>query len=249
MKAFFTTILYQPIINLFVGLYQVIPDLGVIIFLVTVISKALLWPLTTKSIRSQRVLAELQPKLEALKKEHKDDQQKMASETMRLYREHNINPFSSCLPLLIQLPVFIALYYVLQAVLQSNQFNLLYSFIPNPGTIKTVTFGFLDLHQPSIVLALLAGASQYWQAKTMIDKQPKPAADADGKNESMSAMMNKQMLYFMPVLTVIIGWKLPAGLTLYWFFSTILTVAQQWYILRHDAGSRTGGVVEGKIVS
>ncbi len=243
MKALFTTILYQPIINLFVGLYNVIPDLGIIILLVTLISKILLWPLTTKSIRAQRVLTELQPRLEALKKEHKDDQQKLASETMRLYREHKINPFSSCLPLLIQLPIFIALYYVLQAVLKSSELNLLYSFVHNPGTIKTVTLGFLDLHAPSIILAVLAGLAQYWQAKSMMSRQTKPAGD-----DSMTAMMNKQMLYFMPALTVIIGWRLPAGLTLYWFFSTILTVAQQWYILRHDAGSRTSGVVEGKIV-
>ncbi|MBP7992653.1 MAG: membrane protein insertase YidC [Candidatus Magasanikbacteria bacterium] len=248
MKALFTTILYQPLINLFVGLYGLIPDLGVIILLVTIISKIALYPLTTKSIRAQRVLSELQPKLEALKKEFKDDQQKLATETMKMYREHKINPLSSCLPLLIQLPIFIALYYVLQAVIKSDQLNLLYSFVPNPGTIKTVTLGFLDLHKPSIVLAVLAGASQYWQAKTMIAKQPKPAGDGSSA-ESMSAMMNKQMLYFMPVLTVIIGWTLPAGLTLYWFFSTILTVFQQMYVLRHDAGSRTSGIVEGKIVS
>lgn len=249
MKALFTTILYQPLINLFVGLYGLIPDLGVIILLVTILSKVVLYPLTTKSIRSQRILSELQPKLEALKKEFKDDQQKLATETMKMYREHKINPLSSCLPLLIQLPIFIALYYVLQAVIKSDQFNLLYPFVHNPETIKTITLGFLDLHKPSVVLAILAGASQFWQAKTMIAKQPKPAADSTSTADSMSSMMNKQMLYFMPILTVIIGWRLPAGLTLYWFFSTVLTVFQQMYVLRHDAGSRTAGVVEGKIVS
>lgn len=246
MKALFTTLLYQPLINLFVGLYGIIPDLGVIILLVTILSKVVLYPLTTKSIRAQRILADLQPKIEALKKEYKDDQAKLAAETMKIYREHNINPLSSCLPLLIQLPIFIALYWVLQAVLKSDQFNLLYPFIKNPGTIKTITLGLIDLHQPSIVLAILAGVSQYFQAKTMLAKQPVRSAE---DQDSMVSMMNKQMLYFMPVLTVIIGWKLPAGLTLYWVFSTVLTVAQQWYVLRHDAGSRTAGVVEGKIVS
>ena len=245
MKALFTTLIYQPIFNIFVGLYQIIPDMGVVILLVTILSKVLLYPLTTKSIKAQRSLTELQPKLEDLKKTHKDDQQKMAAETMKLYREHKINPLSSCLPLLIQLPIFIALYWVLESVLKSDQFHLLYPFIKNPGTIKTVTFGFLDLHQPSIIMAILAGAAQYWQARSMINK--KPALTGQTNESSMAATMNKQMLYFMPILTIIVGVRLSAGLTLYWFFSTLLTALQQEFILRQEKSSSK--VIEGKIIS
>lgn len=245
MKALFTTLIYQPIFNLFVGLYWLVPDMGAVILIVTVISKLALYPLTTKSIKAQKALTELQPKIEAIKKEYKDDQQKMASETMRLYREHKINPLSSCLPILIQLPIFIALYWVLQAVLKSDQFDLLYPFIQNPGTIKTVTLGFLDLHKPSAVLAVLAGLAQYWQARTMIKKRPALATTDENKND-MSAMMNKQMLYFLPAITVIVGWQLSAGLTLYWFLSTVLTALQQIVVLRHDKPK--DGVIDGKIV-
>lgn len=246
MKSLFTAILYQPIINLFVGLYNLIPDLGVIILLVTILIKLVLHPLTTKSIRAQRLVSQIQPKIEALKKEFKDDQQKLAAETMRVYREHKINPFSSCLPVLLQLPILITLYFGLQAVLKSEQLNLLYPFISNPSTLSTMTLNFLDLSKPSIALALLAGLSQFWQTKHMMGSRP---VDEPVDPSSMTAMMNKQMLYFMPVLTVIITWGLPSGLTLYWVFSNVLGVFQQMYVLRHDAGSRTEGVVEGKIVS
>lgn len=246
MKSLFIAILYQPIINVFVGLYALVPDLGVVILLVTVLIKLLLHPLTTKSIRAQRLVSQIQPKIEAIKKEFKDDQQKLAAETMRIYREHKINPFSSCLPVLLQLPILITLYFGLQAVLKSEQLNLLYPFITNPETLSTLTLNFLDLSKPSIVLAILAGLSQYWQTKHMMGKKP---TDEVADPNSMTSMMNKQMLYFMPVLTVIITWSLPAGLTLYWVFSNVLGVLQQMYVLRHDAGARTEGVVEGKIVS
>ena len=81
--------------------------------------------------------------------------------------------------------------------------------------------------KPNYVLAVLAGAAQYFQAKTLSRKNPPTEAGAGGKDEAMMSMMNKQMLYFMPVMTVVIGFSLPAGLTLYWFFSTLLMVLQQ----------------------
>ena len=253
MKALFSVLFYQPIFNGFVGLYYLIPDVGVAIFVLTVIIKAILYPLTGKSIRAQKSLQDLQPKLEALKKEHKGDQQRLAQETMKLYREHKVNPFGSCLPILIQLPIFIALYYVLRDGLASSNFNLLYSFIPNPGHINTLSLGFIDLQERSVVLALLAGAAQFWQAKSLQRRRPpKPIREGGGKDEDMMAMMNKQMLYGLPVLTVFIGVQFPGGLALYWFLSTLLTGIQQWLLFRQDgsagAGGAAGGVIEGKVV-
>ena len=110
MIEFFQTILYIPLFNGFVWLYTVIPDVGIVILIVTVLIKLVLYPLNTSSIKAQRSLQELQPKLDALKKKHKDNQQELAQETMKLYKEHKVNPLGSCLPLLIQLPIFIALY-------------------------------------------------------------------------------------------------------------------------------------------
>lgn len=247
MKALFNALIYQPIFNLFIGLYALIPDIGAVILLVTLIIKAILYPLTKKSIQAQKELTELQPKLEAIKQKYKGDQQALAQETMKLYKEHKVNPFGSCLPILVQLPIFLALYWVFQAGLTTNNFDLLYAFVPNPGSINTTTLGFLDLSKPNVILAVLAGLSQYWQAKMMIAKRPPKNAGPGSKDEDMAAMMNKQMLYFMPVLTVFIGMSFPGGLALYWLLSTLFTVAQQ-YILFKDHKPAAGGVIEGEII-
>ena len=239
IQTLFRTVLYQPILNLFIGLYTLIPDAGVAILLLTVLIKLLLYPLTAKSIEAQKSLTELQPKLEEIKKQHAGNQQMIAQETMKIYKEHKVNPFGSCLPILIQLPVFIALYWVLQAGLSGKDFGLLYSFIPNPVTLNTLSLGFIDLSKRSIVLALLAGAAQFWQAKMMTRKRPPKEAGQGGKDEDMAAMMNKQMLYMMPALTVIIGFQLPSGLSLYWFLSTLLTALQQKIVFNRHAPTPT----------
>ncbi len=250
MGDLFHAILYQPMFNAFVALYNIIPDVGAVILILTIIIKAILYPLTNVSIKAQKSMTELQPKMEALKKQYKDNQQMLAQETMKLYKEHKVNPFGSCLPILIQLPVFIALYLVLRDGLTTTDFNALYPFVQNPGTINTTTIGGISLHDPSIILALLAGVAQFVQAKMMVRKQPPKAAGEAGKDENMMAMMNKQMLYMMPFMTFFIGLKLPAGLSLYWFFSTLLTALQQWILFRKKDGGSTPppGVIEGKLV-
>lgn len=232
MSGIFQTILYQPLFNVLVGLYNIIPghDLGVAIIVITVLVRGALWPLTQKAIVAQKKLQALQPHIDESKVKHKDDKQAQAAALMELYKEHKINPLGSCLPLLLQIPVFIALYWVLGAGLKSEHLDLLYSFMHNPGTLNTVAFGFLPLSQPSIVIAVLAGLAQFWQGSQLAQRQVKPV---DGqKDESMGSMMNTQLKYMMPVVTVIIGIKLAAGLTLYWFFSTFLYAAQQHFLLK-----------------
>ncbi|MEK7084488.1 MAG: YidC/Oxa1 family membrane protein insertase [Patescibacteria group bacterium] len=254
MQALFQTILYQPIFNLFVGFYDLIPDVGVAILLLTVLIKAVLYPLTASSIKAQKSLMELQPKMEELKKKHKDNQQLLAQETMKLYKENKVNPFGSCLPILIQLPIFLALYWVLQAGLTKDSFDLLYSFVPNPGRINTVSFGIIDLKERSILLAVVAGLAQFVQTKMMTRKRPPKSAGEGAKDENMMAMMNKQMLYFMPFMTFFIGLQLPGGLSLYWFLSTALTALQQLVLFRKKDGGAggqkggDGGVIEGKVI-
>ncbi|MBF8280899.1 MAG: rane protein insertase, YidC/Oxa1 family, preprotein translocase subunit YidC [Candidatus Magasanikbacteria bacterium] len=231
MKALFTTILLQPILNLLVGLYHYIPDIGVAIIIVTVVIRLILHPLSKKSIVQQRAMQALQPKLTELKEKYKDDKQKQAAEMMALYKENKVSPFSSCLPLLIQLPILLALYWALEKGLVKQSFDLLYNFVPNPGSIKTLAFGFLDLAKPNIAIAVLAGAAQFIQAKMLMVKQTPPPVNG-AKDENMMNMMNKQMLYMMPAMTVFIGIGIQGGLTLYWLVTTIFTVAQQWWLFR-----------------
>lgn len=237
MIGLFNTIVYQPIFNGFVLLYNLIPDVGVVILIITVVIKLLLYPLTAASIKAQKSLSEMQPRLDELKAKFKDDKQALAQETMKMYKEHKVNPLGSCLPILVQLPIFIALYMVLQAGLASNNFEKLYSFVASPGQLNTVTLGIFDLKNSSIVLALLAGVAQFFQSKMFIRKKAPKVAGEGAKDENMTAMMNKQMLYFLPLMTAFIGMKMPAGLTLYWFLSTLLTVGQQMILFKESKNS------------
>ena len=248
MYELFQTILYQPIFNLFVGLYHYIPDIGIVILLITALIKGILYPLTDKSIRAQKELAELQPKIDAIKEKHKGNKQEISAATMKMYQEHKINPFGSCLPILIQLPVFIALYWVLRDGLTINDYTLLYSFVPNPGQINTVSLGFLDLSKThNLFLAILAGASQFWQAKMMMRSRPKKPITEGKKDEDMAAIMNQQMLYVMPLLTVLIGWQFPGGLAWYWLLNTLFTILQQKIVFSRSDKPK-GGAIDAKVI-
>ncbi len=232
MFALFHTILYLPIFNIFVFLYNFIPghDVGLVILAITILVRLVLYPLTGSSIKAQRSMQELQPKMEAIKKEFAADKQKQTQAIMELYKTNKVNPITSCLPMLVQLPILIALYMVLQDGLASKDLaTSLYTFVSNPGAINQISLSVFNMAKPNYVLAVLAGAAQYFQAKTLSRKNPPKEAGAGGKDEAMMSMMNKQMLYFMPVMTVVIGFSLPAGLTLYWFFSTLLMVLQQMW--------------------
>jgi YidC/Oxa1 family membrane protein insertase len=238
MTHLLTIIFYQPLLNLLIWLYDVIPghDIGIAIILLTVIIRLILLPLSKKSIESQKALQDMQPKIEELKKQfpNKEDQGKAM---IKLYQDHKINPLSSCLPILIQLPFLFAVYQVFRTGLTQGSLALVYPFIHRPEMINVISLGFLDLSKPNWVLAVLAGAAQFWQAKMMITKKP-PINTKGAQDENMAAMMNKQMLYFMPLFTVFIGISLPSGLTLYWFIGTVLTALQQVFIfnriLNHD---------------
>lgn len=171
-------------------------------------------------------MTDLQPKINALKEKHKDDKEAHARATMELYKEHKVNPLSSCLPLLIQLPILIALYQVFIQSLNGQQLHGLYSFIVDPGKINPVFLHWLNLSHNNVYMAVVAGLLQYWQSRLML---PKTAT-----TDTTAKMMQYQTLYFLPAVTIFIGAKFPAGLTLYWIVTTLFGVAQQYYILRKD---------------
>lgn len=236
MLYLYQIILYQPIYNALVFFYNLIPwrDLGISIIILTVLLKIILHPLSAKALKSQRELQSLEPKLKALKEQYKDNKQELTKATMDLYKQEKVSPFSSCLPLLIQFPFLIAIYQAMRAVVENKGFEILYPFVANPGTINTISFGFLDIAKPNIILAILAGAAQFWQTRMLSTKQPPKSAGAGGKDEGQMAMMNKQMQYMMPLFTVFIGASIPAGLTLYWLFTTLLTIGQQALVFKQN---------------
>ncbi len=229
-----TIAFYQPLLNLLIFIYNIVPgqDMGVAIIIITILIKLALYPFGTKAIKAQKVMTELQPKIDEVKKQYSDDKQKQAQELMRLYKEEKVNPFSSCLPLLVQLPFLIAIYQVFRTGLSNGNLDLLYPFISNPGQINTIAFGFLDLSKANWIMAVLAGAAQFWQARMFVRRKPEVKTEGS-KDENMMAMMNKQMLYMMPIVTIFIGISLPSGLVFYWFLTTLITALQQLLILKN----------------
>lgn len=223
--GFFFTVFYQPIFNLLVFLYNTIAwqDLGLAIIILTLIVRLILYPLSKQSIKSQKALQSIQPEIEAIKEKYKDDKEKMGPELMALYKDKKINPFGSCLPLLVQLPFFIAIYQVFFNELKTGAVfdaSGLYPFVANPENLNIIAFGFFDLTQKSLWLAVLAGAAQFWQGKMMMTK-------ASGTAGAIS----NQMMYMMPIITILIGASFPAGLTFYWLLTTLFSVAQQYLVI------------------
>lgn len=229
----FNLLFFKPILNLMVFLYNTIPgnDLGVVIIVLTIIIRLLLYPLSKNAIKSQKQIQEVQPIINQIKIEYKDNKEELNKKVIELYKERKINPFSSCLPLLIQIPFFIAVYQVFQVKLETISVSQLYSFIHLPTTINYIAFGFLDLSVKNFYIAILAGIAQYWQVK-MINKKNINQNQVDAND--ISAIMNKQMMYFFPVLIMVISMTLPAGLAFYLLVSSLFTIGQQYWIYRND---------------
>ena len=228
----FNVILYQPLFNALVFLYEYLPghDFGVAVITLTVTIRLLFYPLMVRSIKSQKSLSELQPKIQEIQSKYKDDKEKQARATMELYQKEKINPFGGCLPLLIQLPILFAIYRVFWQGFQPGAMDMLYSFVPHPGVIDPTFLGIINLGEASLVLAVLAGLTQFFQTKMITPKTPKPKPGEEKMIAQFSGMMQKQMLYFFPIFTVFILWKLPAAIGLYWIITALFSILQQYLI-------------------
>jgi YidC/Oxa1 family membrane protein insertase len=227
MLALYHQIIYQPLLNLLIWGYNSLPghDIGIVIIVLTILVRLVLAPAMHKQIKSQHAMTKLQPKLDELKEKHKDNKEAQSRAMMELYKEHNVNPFSSCLPLLIQLPILIALYQVFSGALNGN-LDGIYHFVHNPGSINPNFLHIINLAKPNIVLALLAGLLQFWQARMLTAGQTKKATDPTAK------AMQLQTTYLLPLVSVFISWRLPAGLPLYWVVTTLFAIGQQYYIMK-----------------
>ena len=229
--AFFRIVLYTPLFNALIFFSNFMPkhDLGLAIIALTVVIRFLFFPLSIKSQRSQRALNAINPQIQAIKEKHKNDQAAQGAALMQLYKENNINPVAGCLPILIQLPILIALYRAFIAGLNPQSLTMLYPFVHNPGIINPLFLGFLNISGRNIILALVAGLLQFLQAKQSMAYMKSSGA---GSNPSLNAL-NTQMLYFFPVMIVVIGWNLPAGLILYWITTTAFSIGEQLYLRRN----------------
>ena len=235
IASFFYIILYQPLFNSLVFLYNYIPghDFGIAIILLTIIIRVVLFPFSVKAIRSQKNLQKLQPKIQELQKKYKDDKEKQAKEILNLYKTEKVNPFSGLFLSLIQIPILIALYQVFWKGLNPNELVGLYSFISNPGQINALFIHLVNLSKPNLVFAVLAGLVQYFQTKMLLP-QNGPKIGEQKKDADFSQVMQKQMVYFFPAFTVIILISLPSALGLYWIVSGLFSIIQQYLILKEN---------------
>lgn len=235
IASFFYLILYQPLFNALVFLYNRIPghDFGIAIIFLTIIIRFLLLPLSVKAVKSQAGLQKLQPKIQEIQKNYKDNKEKQAKEMLELYKTEKINPFSALLLGLIQIPILIALYQVFNNGLNPKELFALYPFVSNPGQINPLFLGLVNLAKANIFLAVLAGIVQYWQSKMLMPLQK-------GKSGDFSQILQSQMIYFLPVFTVIILFSLPSALGLYWTISGLFSIIQQYYIIKKPSTKEDG---------
>ncbi|OGD31991.1 hypothetical protein A3C91_03685 [Candidatus Azambacteria bacterium RIFCSPHIGHO2_02_FULL_52_12] len=233
LSSTFHTFLYQPLFNALIFLYQTVSfyDLGIAIIVLTVVIRFVLYPVSQKGIRSQREMFAIQPLIKKIQEEYKGRKEEQMKRTMALYKEKKINPFSGCLPILIQLPVLIALYWVFMAGFDDKSLENLYGFIQNPGPINHIFLGFIDISRKNIYLAILAGILQFYQSKMILNEQMRNQAKGSSQND-FSTTMSKQMTYMMPMVTVAVSYSLQAGLALYWITTTAFSIAQQWIIFK-----------------
>ncbi len=261
----FDTLLINPILNLLIVFYGLlnaahIPgSLGLAIITLTVIIRLSLWPLTAAQLKSSKKMAELKPHLQRIKEIHGKDKVRHQQEVSNLYKEHGINPLSGCLPLVLQMPIFIALYQVLLKFVNLNSADLL-SGINNRIYINalklqdipnTSFFGLNLSTKPNewatagaflLIIPAITGALQFLQSRMLVADEKKPTQKVQKKNsgnkESMEdsmAQMQSQMAFIMPAMIAFFAYGFPIGLALYWNTFTIIGIIQQYKIM--GAGS------------
>ena len=181
---------------------------GVAIILLTATIKMAIYPLTAKSVRSMKAMQEVQPKMKELQDKYKGNPEKLNKEMAALYKEKGVNPFSGCLPLLLQMPILIAIFFAIRD----------YQYVNQPSFLLWSNLGHPD---PTYILPVLAGVTTYFQSKQT--------------TTDTTSQQNKMMLYMMPLFIAYITTQFPAGLGLYWVVSNLVQIGQQWWMYRKPA--------------
>lgn len=258
----FDVILIEPILNILVAFYKVLSIIGIpwalgfSIILMTVTIRMLLWPLTGAQLRSAQKMAALKPHLDRIKTDHGHDKLRHQQEVSKLYKEHGVNPLAGCLPLILQIPVFIALYNALLRIVDLNKVEVLteinnklyFPFLHLEGLPSTDFLAFNLSAKPNqwqevgafiLIIPILTGLFQFIQSKMLIlpksqqAKAPLKKDDKDDKKESLEdtmASMQSQMALIMPAMIAFFSYGFPVGLSLYWNTFTVLGVVQQYHV-------------------
>lgn len=228
----FETLIIAPLSNTLIALTSLFwGNLGLAVIALTIIVKLILFPFSLSSIKHQAAIKKIQPLINDINAKYSDKNER-ALKTMELYREHKTNPFSGCLPLLVQIPIIIGLY---QVFLKGAAFNpeILYSFVQAPEFISNVFLG-IELTGKSVLFAIIAGISQYIQ----ISRSPAFQQVANSSNTEkdpqvmMMESMQKMMRYILPVMITFFALVSPAAVALYWIVTNIFTIGQEYFVYK-----------------
>ncbi len=257
---FWGTFFYQPIYNSLIYITSFMPghNLGLAIIALTVLLRLILFIPSQRGLESQRKLQELQPRIKKLQEKYKDNQQKIAQETFALYKEYKVNPFGSCLPLLIQLPILIALFWVIQTGLNPDNIHLLYEPLKGFDLSQiNSTFLGLNLQQREIfILPLIVAALQFGQMKLALSKKKKPEEKEKSKKMDKKGpqtgkemqMASEMMVYVLPVMIALFTASVPSGVGIYWGTSTLFGIGQQLYVNKKVKGKKSKKEAEVRVI-
>lgn len=234
------TLFFDPIYNTLIFFIDLVPrgDVGLAIIGTIVVVKLLLLPLSIRAAKTQKVMKEIEPKLKEIKETHKDDRSAQAQAMMDVYKDASLNPFASIALIFIQIPIVIALYFAVYrgggVPLPQINVDLLYAFVAEPVTITMNFLNLIDISGRSLVLAILAGASQFVQISMTLPKLP-PRSETDQPNlkDEFVRNMQTQMKYVMPVIIGVFSYTISAAIALYFFVSNVVGILLEFYIRKH----------------
>ncbi|MBD3300078.1 MAG: membrane protein insertase YidC [Candidatus Moranbacteria bacterium] len=243
----FFSLITQPLFNFLILLYNLVGDFGVAIIIFTVILKFALFPLIKKQQQFQEKQKIISPKIKEIQQKYKNDPKKLQQEQFNLMKEHQFNPASGCLPIIIQMIIFITFYWILRPgnvlFMENGSFTVssdaLYSFVNNPEEINKTSLGIIDLTKSNTVLAFLTGIVQFIHSRMLTQSAASKKKDEnkgkkkDSKEPDIQDMLSQQMKvmnYIFPILIIYIGLTLSAGLPLYWITSSAVSIFQHKFL-------------------
>ncbi|PIP55468.1 MAG: hypothetical protein COX06_03190 [Candidatus Zambryskibacteria bacterium CG22_combo_CG10-13_8_21_14_all_42_17] len=231
MSFFYHTFFFDPLYNILILLFTLSPwaDAGIIVILLTILVRLAMFPLSRKAVLTQVKMAEIAPDLAKIKEKYKNNTEEQAKQTMTLYREKKVNPFSSIFVIIIQIPIILALYQIFLHLPEVNP-EFLYSFVTAPEHINTMFLGLMDITTKSIILALLAAGSTFFQFKVSMKGQVPHKGDSFSDNLTRS--MQTQMKYFFPVIVFFISYSISGVIALYWLVSNLFSIGQEIFVRR-----------------
>lgn len=228
MSFLYHTFFFDPIYNFLMVLFRVVPwaDAGIIVIILTVLVRFIIYPLSKKAILTQIKMGKISSDLARIKEKYKNKEEQ-ARQTLALYKEKGVNPFSGMLVIIIQIPIILALYQIFLHFPEINT-SVLYSFITAPENINTKFLGLVEITQKNIIIAFLAALSTFFQFRISMKNQAVPQGTSFGDNLARS--MQAQMKYVFPIIVFFISYNISGAIALYWLTTNLFSIGQELFV-------------------